>query len=287
MRFLLLALLCLLPASVLPAVPPTTAPAPAPMLASTWRGGLAVDAFLVSEKLDGVRARWDGRRLWTRGGAPIVPPAGFTRGWPSEPMDGELWAGRGRFEEVSALVRRSSGDARDWDSVRFMLFDLPAHPGSFARRVQYMRELVAKARSPTLAMIEQRRIATTAALDAELARVVAAGGEGLMLHRADALYRPGRSDALFKYKPHADAEAQVVAHLPGKGRLEGRLGALQVRTPDGRSFRIGSGFSDAQRADPPPIGSWVTYRYSGLTSKGLPRFPRFLRIRHELPPADP
>src|SRR5690606_3771979 len=160
MRFLLLALLCLLPASVLPAVPPTTAPAPAPMLASTWRGGLAVDAFLVSEKLDGVRARWDGRRLWTRGGAPIVPPAGFTRGWPSEPMGGELWAGRDRVEEVSALVRRSGGDPRDWARVRFMLFDLPTHSGPFTQRVQYMRDLGATTRRPTLAMIEQRRIAT-------------------------------------------------------------------------------------------------------------------------------
>ncbi|WP_447730009.1 DNA ligase [Pseudoxanthomonas suwonensis] len=279
----LVALLCLLAPTALP----SPASAPAPMLASTWRGGLPVEAFLVSEKLDGVRARWDGRRLWTRGGAPIVPPEGFTRGWPAEPMDGELWSGRGRFDEVSALVRRTGGDPRDWGHVRFMLFDLPAHPGPFAQRVQRMRELVAGTRSPSLVLVDQRRFTSTAALDAELSRVVAAGGEGLMLHRADAFYRPGRSDMLFKYKPHEDAEAQVVAHLPGKGRHQGRMGALLVRTPDGRSFRLGGGFTDAQREDPPPIGSWVTYRYSGLTGNGLPRFPRFLRIRHELPPPDP
>ena len=120
----------------------------------------------------------------------------------------------------------------------------------------------------------------------ELARVVAAGGEGLMLHRRDAHYRPGRSDHLLKYKTHQDAEAQVVAHLPGKGKYEGMMGAVQVRTPEGRSFRLGSGFTDAQRAAPPPLGAWVTYRYSGLTSTGLPRFARFVRVREDLPPPD-
>lgn len=285
MRLLPLLLLCLLACTAVPALADDTLPAP--MLGTSYRPGVPVASFLVSEKLDGVRARWDGRRLWTRGGASIAPPPGFTRGWPAEPMDGELWLGRGRFDQVSALVRRVGTAPQDWDGVRFMLFDLPAHPGPFAQRVGRMRALVAQGGSPTLAMVEQRRFDSAAALDAELARVVAAGGEGLMLHRADALYRPGRSDALLKYKPHQDAEAQVVGHLPGKGRHAGRMGALLVRTPEGRSFRIGSGFSDAQRDAPPPHGSWVTYRYSGLTSKGLPRFPRFLRIRDELPPPDP
>lgn len=275
----------------LPAGPASAAASPggpaAPMLATSYREGVPVAAFLVSEKLDGVRARWDGQRLWTRGGAPVAAPPGFTRGWPPEPMEGELWLGRGRFDEVSALVRRVGTRAADWDGVRFMLFDLPAHPGTFARRVARMQALATQAGNPALVPVRQQRFDSGPALDAELARVVAAGGEGLMLHRADARYRPGRSDALLKYKPWEDAEAQVVAHVPGKGRHAGRMGALLVRTPDGRSFRIGTGFSDAERTRPPAPGSWVTYRYSGLTSRGLPRFARFLRIRHELPPPDP
>jgi DNA ligase-1 len=281
MRTLLLALLCLLAWPALPASPPEL------MLATSYRDGVAVSAFLVSEKLDGVRGRWDGHTLWTRGGARIMPPATFTRGWPAEPMDGELWIGRGRFDEVSAIVRRTGADPRDWREVRFMVFDLPAHPGPFADRVARMRTLVAAAGTPTLAMIPQRRFGTTAELDAELARTVAAGGEGLMLHRRDARYRAGRSDDLLKYKAYQDAEAQVVAHLPGKGKYAGRMGAVQVRAADGRSFRIGSGFTDAQRADPPPVGAWLTYRYNGLTSTGLPRFTRFVRVREEMPPPDP
>ncbi|WP_374013509.1 DNA ligase [Pseudoxanthomonas koreensis] len=284
MRVPLLFLLLLL---CLPAWAALATPLPDPMLATPYRQGVPVAAFLVSEKLDGVRGRWDGRALWTRGGAPITPPPAFTRGWPAEPMEGELWLGRGRFDEVSATVRRVQASPQDWRGIRFMVFDLPAHPGTFSERVARMRVLVDATANPSLAMIAQQRLHTADALDAELARVVAAGGEGLMLHRRDARYRPGRSDALLKYKPYQDAEAQVVAHLPGKGKYHGMLGAVLVRTPEGRSFRIGSGFSDAQRVSPPPPGSWVTYRYNGLTSTGLPRFARFMRLRDEPPPPDP
>ena len=281
MRLLLTALLCLL------AWPALSAPPPDPMLATPYHGNVAVPDFLVSEKLDGVRARWDGRSLWTRGGARIAAPAAFTRGWPTDPMDGELWIARGRFDEVSATVRRVRADPQAWRYVRFMAFDMPANPRPFAERVVRMRVLIAGAGNPQLAMIPQRRFGTAAELDAELARVVAAGGEGLMLHRRSARYRPGRSEDLLKYKPHQDAEAQVVAHLPGKGKYQGMMGALQVRTPEGRRFRIGTGFTDAQRAAPPPLGAWVTYRYTGLTSTGLPRFARFVRLRDDMPPPDP
>ncbi|MBD9435251.1 DNA ligase [Pseudoxanthomonas sp. PXM03] len=281
MRLILTALLCLLIWPVL------SAPPPDPMLATPYRDGVPVAAFLVSEKLDGVRARWDGRALWTRGGARIAAPATFTRGWSAEPMDGELWIARGRFDDISALVRRVGTDAQAWRDVRFMVFDLPTHPGPFAERVVRMRSVVSTARNAHLVMIPQQRVDTRAELDAELARVVAAGGEGLMLHRRDARYRAGRSEDLLKYKPHEDAEAQVVAHLPGKGKYAGMMGALQVRTPDGRHFRIGTGFTDAQRAKPPPVGAWLTYRYNGLTSTGLPRFARFMRMRDDMPPADP
>ncbi len=281
MRLLLLLFLGLL------AWPAQPAPLPPPMLATSYRGGVPVPDFLVSEKLDGVRARWDGRMLWTRGGARIAPPPDFTQGWPSEPMEGELWIARGRFDEVSALVRRAETGPRAWRDVRLMVFDLPTHPGPFAQRVVRMRALISAAGSAHLQAVPQRRFDTATALDAELARVVAGGGEGLVLHRRNAFYRAGRSEDLLKYKPHEDAEAQVVAYLPGKGKYTGMMGALQVRTAEGRRFRIGTGFSDAQRATPPPLGAWLTYRYDGLTSKGLPRFARFLRMRDDVPAPDP
>jgi DNA ligase-1 len=118
-------------------------------------------------------------------------------------------------------------------------------------------------------------------LQAHLAAVLKAGGEGLMLHRADAPYESGRSDTLLKLKPWLDAEAIVVGHRPGKGKYAGQLGALRVQLPDGRLFSLGTGFTDAQRRAPPPIGATVTYRYRELTASGLPRFASFVRLREE------
>ena len=99
-----------------------------------------------------------------------------------------------------------------------------------------------------------------------------------MLHRASAFVSTGRSDDLLKFKPSLDTEAEVVGHRPGKGKYTGQLGALEVQTPEGRRFLLGSGLSDALRRDPPPLGSVVTYRYRDLTRTGLPRFASFLRV---------
>jgi DNA ligase-1 len=260
---------------------------PRSMLATNYRSGLNIADYWVSEKLDGVRGRWDGKRLVTRAGQPIAPPAWFTAGWPKVAMDGELWIGRGRFDEVSGIVRAGKADNRAWRRVRFMVFDLPEHGGTFEARVLRMRALLSTTRIVWLQPVPQFRVGDTDALEARLKRLVAEGGEGLMLHRRGALYRVGRSDDLIKYKLYEDAEARVVAHAPGKGKYTGMLGALVVQRRDGRRFRLGSGFTDAQRANPPPIGSLVTYRYNGLTRKGLPRFARFQRIRLDPPQSDP
>jgi DNA ligase-1 len=280
--FVVVLLCVLLRAGVVGAAEP-----PRLMLATGYHGHVVVADYLVSEKLDGVRGRWDGQALWTRGGARINAPAWFTQGWPKLPLDGELWIARGQFDVASALIRTGNPKDPAWRGLHFMLFDLPTDTGPFEARVARMEALVKNGARPQLRMVAQRRFGDVTALDAEFARVVAAGGEGLMLHRRDAHYLPGRSDALLKYKPYDDAEARVVAHAGGKGKYTGKLGALLVQLPDGRMFRIGGGFTDAQRAAPPPIGAWVTYRYNGLTSKGLPRFARFLHVRDELPPPDP
>ena len=254
--------------------------APAPMLASRFHPGIdTVAAYLVSEKLDGVRARWDGRRLLTRNGNAIDAPAWFTAGWPAQPMDGELWHGRGRFQHTSDLVRALRTDEAAWRQTRFMAFDLPADGGDFARRSTRLRSLVLAAEAPALAVITQHHLRDHAALEARLKAVVAAGGEGLMLHRADARYRAGRSDGLLKYKRFEDAEARVVGYRPGKGKYTGMVGALLVEDPRGRRFALGSGLRDADRKRPPQIGSVVTFRYNGLTAKGTPRFARYLRVR--------
>jgi len=247
--------------------------------AELYRPGVEPAAYWISEKLDGVRAVWDGKQLRFRSGRLVAAPAWFTRGFPAQALDGELWIARGSFERLSGIVRKSEPVDAEWRQVRFMLFELPGAEGTFTERIAVMRRLVAEAGLPQLQMIEQFRIADRKALMQRLHEVVHDGGEGLMLHRADALYRAGRSDDLLKLKPWDDAEALVVAQLPGKGKYAGKLGALLVELPDGRRMRIGTGFSDGQRDNPPAVGTTITYRYRGLTKTGLPRFVSFLRVR--------
>ena len=249
------------------------------LLAETVRSDTDVTRYLVSEKLDGVRAFWDGRVLVTRGGHVINAPAWFVEHFPARALDGELWAGRGQFERTSATVRRQTPDDAEWRQLRYMIFELPQAEGDFRERVRAMQAIVAEAAVPWLRAVEQFTVRDRKELDAKLARVVKAGGEGLMLHRADASYLTGRHDTLLKMKPLYDAEATVVGHLPGKGKYLGMLGALRVRTEAGIEFSLGSGLSDAVRRAPPPVGTIITYRYREVTERGIPRFASYHRVR--------
>ena len=275
--------LALLAIAAFPALPALAADAPALLLAQVYRPGLPLQDYWVSEKYDGVRGFWDGRTLRTRGGETVQAPAWFTAGWPEVPMDGELWAGRGRFSHAQSTTRQQQPGDVAWRQMRFMVFDLPGDKGTFDQRLPALSALVESLGQPWVQAVPQRRVANDAALQALLHRTVRAGGEGLMLHRGASLYRAGRSDDLIKVKTHEDTEARVVAHLPGKGRHAGRLGALLVETPSGQRFRLGAGFSDADRESPPPVGSWVTYRFRGTHDGGLPRFASFVREREDMP----
>jgi DNA ligase-1 len=260
------------PASAQRAAPPL-------LLANVLRPDIDPSRYLVSEKYDGVRAIWDGRLLRFRSGREVHAPRWFLEKLPPEPLDGELWLGRGRFEDLSALVRRTEPQDEEWRQLRYMVFELPEAPGPFSERARRLREIVAAARWPQLVAVEQAPIPDRAWLQARLDAVVREGAEGLMLHLADAPYSTGRSDVLLKLKPLLDTEAVVVAHVAGKGKFAGMLGALKVETPEGKRFVIGTGFSDAVRRNPPPVGTTITYTYRGVTKNGLPRFASYLRVR--------
>ena len=262
--------------------PPSLASeAPPILLAEVYRGQVDVSRYLVSEKLDGVRAIWNGKTLNFRSGKVINAPRWFIDALPMQALDGELWLGRGKFDQLSGIVRREVPDDKEWQQVRYMIFELPGASGSFSQRSDAIGEIVRQARTPWLQKIEQFSVVDRNSLQKRLDQVVKAGGEGLMLHRADAPYETGRSDTLLKMKPWEDAEAEVIGHQPGKGKYVGVIGALRLRTPDGLEFSLGTGFTDEQRINPPPLGAIVTYRYRDVTSKGLPRFASFLRLRIE------
>jgi len=240
-----------------------------------------VSKWWVSEKLDGVRAIWNGEKLHFRSGNLIHAPLWFTANFPDLPMDGELWVGRGTFDRLSGIVRKKIPVDNEWKQVRYMLFELPDHSGTFTARVQKMIKLTTSVKIPWLKVIPQIRLKSETELLKMLDDVVKKGGEGLMLHRADSLYHSGRSDDLLKLKPWQDAEATVIEILPGKGKFSGMMGSLLVKDQSGHIFRIGTGFSNDERRSPPPVGSVITFKFTGTTKKGLPRFASFLRIRQQ------
>jgi DNA ligase 1 len=251
------------------------------LLAQNYQQGVDVKQYLISEKYDGVRAFWDGEQLITRQGNRINAPDWFTKKLPKTPLDGELWWARGRFDDLSGAVRKDKPIDAEWKNISYQIFELPNAKGTFEARAMRIIEIVKQANLPHLKAVAQFRVSNEAALNSRLKQVVKNGGEGLMLHRADAIYTTGRSDVLLKLKPLLDAEAKVIAHTPGKGKYAKKLGALVVETPQGIRFKLGTGFSDAQRDHPPEIGSIVTYTYKDITKNGKPKFASFLRVRNE------
>ena len=251
------------------------------LLAQEYKTGVDVTQYLISEKFDGVRAIWDGSAFHTRQGNAIHAPAWFTKDLPKTPLDGELWLARGQFDALSGAVRKDVPIDAEWQKITYHIFELPNAEGTFEARAKRIVELVKNANLPHLKAVAQFRVKDEAELNLRLKQMVKNGGEGLMLHRADAEYITGRNAALIKLKPLFDAEATVISHSAGKGKYKGKLGALVVETPDGIRFKLGTGLTDAQREYPPKIGSLVTYTYKDKTKNGKPKFARFLRVRDE------
>lgn len=237
--------------------------------------------YWVSEKYDGVRAYWDGNKLLTRSGKTIHAPTEWLSQLPDIALDGELWIAHQQFDHVSGLIRQKHPDSSAWQAIQFMVFDLPKYPGTFSERYHQLEALVAASQAPNLRLVKQTSISSHQALDALLSEVTRKGAEGLMLRRIDTLYASGRTNDLLKVKPYMDDEAVVIDHQQGQGKYTNQLGALIVMDKNGREFKIGTGFSDDQRANPPEVGDTISYQYHGRTSTGLPRFASFLRVRSD------
>ncbi|MBK9521013.1 MAG: DNA ligase [Rhodocyclaceae bacterium] len=259
----------------------TRKPPPAIVLAEVFRQSIDPALYLASEKYDGVRAIWNGHELRFRSGNHVNAPEWFTARLPSTPLDGELWMGRGKFNELAGTVRRSEPIDSEWRQVRYMIFEIPDAPGSFSERAARIEELVNEAKLPWLVAVKQFKVADIDALYDHFKRLTGEGAEGIMLHLANAPYVTGRSDVLLKLKPLQDAEATVIGYVAGKGRYTGKTGALIVTTKSGKTFRVGSGLTEEVRAHPPAIGSVITFRYQELSPAGIPRFPRYWRLREE------
>lgn len=257
--------------------------APTLLLAQTWDGELNPSGWWLSEKLDGLRAYWTGKRFLSRQGNEFRAPPWFTAGLPNMPLDGELWLDRKCFQKTVSIVRRYEA-GEQWRQIRFVIFDAPAVPGPFEERLHEIGKFVL-GNGQYFRTLPHIRCKGREHLLSELDRINGLGGEGVMLRKSGSRYEAGRSSTLLKVKTFHDAEATIIGLVPGAGRHKGRLGAVLVALPNGVQFSVGSGFTDAQRDNPPTVGSVITFRYQELSTGGVPRFPTFVRVRNEIQPA--
>lgn len=245
-----------------------------PMLAKSYHNQ-NVSGWLASEKLDGVRGYWDGKQMRSKKGNLYHAPKSFINNFPNFALDGELYSSRGQFAKISGIVR----SGKDWSQIKYHVFDVPKAAGGLMTRLNKLRTWLKQHPNPNIVIIMQTPIKNIQQAQQMLDDIIKLGGEGIMLHHPTAPYISKRTDTLLKLKKAQDAECVISEHLSGKGKYTGKLGAVVCRMDNGNLIKIGSGFSDAERQNPPPIGSTITYRYNGFSKNGKPRFARFWRVR--------
>ncbi len=236
-----------------------------------------ISGWVMSEKLDGIRGYWSGIELLTKSGKKLFAPAGFTKDFPPFALDGELWSRRQDFETIQSTVLQHNGN---WEGISYNIFEVPRAEGDFFTRIAKAKKWFRSHPNQNVHIIEQRYCRNAQQLDDFLNEVTAMGGEGVMVKDPGAAYISGRTSTLLKVKKAHDMEGTVVAHTYNK--TTGTLKSLTLQLDSGIRFKLGGGFTDKERREPPPVGSIVTFKYYGFTRNGKPKFAAFLRRRELL-----
>ena len=255
--------------------------APPLMLAKTWKKGNNIRGWWMSEKFDGVRAFWTGRKLITRQGHQIHAPSWFTESLPGQALDGELWISRKQFAKTLSVVL-DQNPGTGWSEVHYLVFDAPDLSGVFEQRMKQTRKLLKTMNLDYIRWVEQKRCNSEKELLNFLNRIEAKGAEGLMLRKPGSQYKAGRSANLLKVKSFQENVGTVIQHLPGKGRNQGRMGSLLIEMDNGIRFRLGGGFKDAERENPPAPGTRIVFKHYGYTKTNKPRMASYLRLDLEI-----
>lgn len=239
-------------------------------LLNVYNKDIDVSSWYMSEKLDGVRAYWDGKRLISRAGNDFNAPSFFTKDFPSHELDGELWSKREDFSNINSIVSTEDDKAR-WSELTYNIFEVPNAKGGLLKRLSLVKE------TKYIKLIKQIEVRDDEHLKEYLKELQTAGAEGLVVRDGSLDYYAKRDNNALKVKSFDDTECEVVGYTKGSKKYKEMVGSLLCKMQDGKIIKIGSGLSDAQRANPPKIGALITFKYYGLTSKGNPRFPVFLR----------
>lgn len=248
------------------------------VLLTKYRPNMDIAGWYMSEKLDGVRAYWNGYQLISRQGHAFHTPDWFTKDFPPFELDGELWSGRGEFEKIQSITSKDEPN-EGWRRIAYHVFEVPHASGGLLERLQPIKNYLSQHHATTIRVIPQIPCRDDQHLQTYLKQVVSQGGEGLVLRNPNTLYESGRTANALKVKRFDDMEGVVVGYRPGKGKYIGLVGALQIELESGQRFFVGSGLKDADRKAPPGLGTLITFRHQGFTKRGIPRFASFLRVR--------
>ncbi len=230
--------------------------------------------WVMSEKLDGIRAYWDGKNLLTRNGKKINAPQWFTKDYPKFELDGELWTKRGDFENISSIVRDKI-PGQDWSKIKHYIFEVPNAKGGLFQRLEKVKPYENK----YLRVLPQIVIQDIEHQNRYFLDIISKKGEGIVVRDPKALYINKRTSKVLKVKKFQDTECEIIGYTQGKGKYKGKVGAIICQLANKISFKIGSGLSDSFRQNPPKIGTIISFKYQNFTKYGKPRFPVYLRIR--------
>jgi len=242
------------------------------LLLNNYSDDMNISSWYMSEKLDGVRAYWDGEKLISRNGKIFKAPQFFIKDFPKTELDGELWSKRGDFSRISSIVNTKLTQT-EWKELTYNVFEVPNARGSLLTRLSNVQK------SKYIKVVQQIKVENKIHLDAFLKSVENKGGEGVVVRDGSLNYYTGRNNNALKVKSYIDEECEVLSHNTGSGKYKDVLGSLECKMDNDKIIKIGTGFDNQERENPPAIGAVITFKYYGLTSKGNPRFPVFLRIR--------
>jgi DNA ligase 1 len=212
--------------------------------------GQTVDGWLASEKIDGIRALWNGREFISRNGVTFAVPDWFKVGMPDCPLDGEFFAG-------SLGLTISATQSGRWQEVVFHAFDAPSED-KFKDRVARLATMAL----PAHCDVVRHWLTDTVGAIRKADEIAGAGGEGLVVRDPSKPYAAGRSSAALKIKPTRSAE-MIVHGYHGKGIIGDWCG-VTVKLNTGEKVEL---------------GDRVTFAFSGVTDNGIPRCPSFVAIR--------
>ena len=242
--------------------------------AKTYDNSFEIKNWLMSEKLDGIRAYWDGKNLLSKNGNIIYAPLWFTKDFPNFELDGELWTKRNDFENIQSIVLDKT-PSTNWSEITYNIFEVPNTKGNFTNRLKKIKNWQEKNSNKYIKIIKQIKCKDKEHLNTYLNKLINKKAEGIMIKNPKLEYFTGRSNHILKVKKFKDMEAKVI----GINYKNKKFKSLVLKLDNGIIFNLGNGFTKQERLNHPKIADIVTFKYYNLTKFGKPKFASFLRIR--------